>query len=110
MSQRLHVGKTKESFYVCVIEDESDVYNKLLSEFFCKHNGVFLGPWKIRIGDINLFKKIEFLLSKAFDSVGKKYPDDVWVFYQEDKYLVHPTKKELAKWINVQNEISKGNK
>lgn len=101
MSQRLHIGNTSETFYDCVLMDRHDAPQKLLSEWLAYEKGALLGPWKIRIGDIDLFRSLEPLIVAAFRNVGKEYPDDVWAFYLEDSVIEHPSAEELMIWISA---------
>jgi len=103
MSQRLHIGKTEESFYDCILENDSNVHEKLLSEWFCLRGGFFVGPWKIIIADTDLFDKLQSVFLELFTSLGKRYPDDVWVFYHDDRNIEHPTEEELLKWCEWSN-------
>src|ERR1700736_174109 len=101
MSQRLHIGPTKDSYYDCVIDrDEFYIKEKINSRWLVKGNGFFLGPWKISIGNKKKFLQIQPLIEEVFQDVGKKYPDCIWVFYEGDRSIEHPTKEELSEWIN----------
>lgn len=102
MSQRLHIGSTKEEFYDCydcVVEVEDGVREKLQSEWLGMGGGLFFGPWKIRISDKKLYLRIEPIIKKIFKKVGKDYPDDIWTFYCGERQLEYPTEKELHRWL-----------
>lgn len=99
MSQRLHIGITQETFYDCVLESTEGAEEKLRADWLAMSNGFFLGPWKIRIGDKNLLKEIEPTITGIFAELRKEYPNDVWVFYDGDRYLEHPTREELDAWL-----------
>ena len=101
MSQRLHIGKTENGIYDCVLVGNKDAYEKLISEWFTLRDGIFAGPWKIRIGDTKLFNKLEPTLENVFRRFGKQYPDDIWVVYQDERSIEHPTKDEFKKWLKT---------
>jgi protein-tyrosine phosphatase len=75
--------------------------DRILSEWlgYNPNNGIFLGPWKIRISDIELFKTVEFVIKHTLETVGKKYPDDIACFYIGEKSIWHPTEDELKRFI-----------
>ena len=99
MSQRLHIGNTKEDFYDCVLESADGAEEKLREDWLAMGNGVCLGPWKIRIGDKNLLKEIESTIAGIFAELGKEYPNDVCCFYDGERSLEHPTREELDAWL-----------
>lgn len=101
MSYRLHIGAIEETGgYDCVIES-ADTCRERLDEFLSRS-----GPWKIRIGDVKLFREIEPILREQFNENVGQYPDDIWSFYHGDQSIVHPTQKELDEWL-LKNENSK---
>ena len=99
MSQRLHIGKTKEEIYDCVIENLDGAEEKLKKDWLAMGGGFYLGPWKIKIGNKELFLDLEPLIEEIFVSLGKHYPDDVWMFYENERSIEHPTRNELDKWF-----------
>lgn len=102
MSQRLHVGKTDSDFYDCVISSPLLAGEKLKNEWFRMNTriGVYYGPWKIIIGDMELFHKIEADIALLFQKLGMEYPDAVWMFFQDNKPPIeHPTREELDVWL-----------
>jgi len=76
----LHVGHAPEGFYDCVITEECGAREKLMREWLCYSNGVFIGPWKITIGDAELWKSIEPIVQDVIESVSYDYPEDIWSF------------------------------
>jgi hypothetical protein len=100
MSQRLHIGKTDKTLYDCIIADADGAELKIKEDFLClQPNGYFLGPWKIRISDVALYREIEPILTQVFSSIGNEFPKCTWVFYHGDKDIVHPTREELDAWL-----------
>jgi hypothetical protein len=101
MSQRLYIGSNPpEKIYDCVIDSTENVGEKLLSEYFCLSKDTFIGPWKIRIADLGLYRLIEPDVRAAFELLGKSYPSDVWVFYMNGHSIDHPTTIELDSFLN----------
>jgi hypothetical protein len=92
MSQRLHVGATDSPAYEAVVASEADATKDRLFRWLCA------GPWKIRIGDINLWNKVEPAIADLFPGL---FPDDVWAFYIGDRSIQHPTAVELREWLDV---------
>lgn len=101
MSQRLHIGETTDDTYDCVVIDDRDIYNKLLSEWLLYSNGMYLGPFKIRIENVILFKKIEPEIKRLFNNIGQNYPEDIWFIYKGKNSIEHPTEKELNDFISA---------
>lgn len=109
MSQRLLIGKSEKdnlNVYEVVITRETDkerIVDIIKTDFF-KYRPAedkdFLGPWKIRINDVELFKEIWPKIQKCFRFFGKKFPEDVWCFFLNDKKIEHPTKRELLLFID----------
>ena len=104
MSERLHIGPTSELFYDCVVVDENNVREKLLSEWlgYSGLTGMFFGPLKVRIGDVELFNKIEPVIAEVFTFLRKKYPDDVWFFFHGESEIEHPNRKQFDRWLKKQ--------
>jgi len=101
MSQRLHIGKTEKEFYDCVIESSDGAEEKLKKDWLCLNEFFFLSPWKIRIADKDLFRKIEPILDQVITDLGKNYPEDVNSFYYGEEYLPSPSKEELGAWLQA---------
>ena len=102
MSQRLHIGKTEEKYYDCVIEKEVGAKEKLLSDWVClDETGMCIGPWKIRIAEVALFSKLQDVFQDVFNKIGRIYPDDVYTFYAGLFDIEHPTKKQLSEFLNM---------
>ena len=105
MSQRLYIGKTEEEFYDCIIDEDYEfdsgfkLETKLLEEWLCYNKEIYLKPFKIFIGDLELFKKIEFKIEIVLRTVGEKYPECIWVFYYKPNKIEHPSREELDQWI-----------
>lgn len=99
MSQRLHIGETTKTFYDCVIDSSKGVREKLKSDWLMCDGGMFVGPWKIRIGDYDLWNKVEPVVAGVMAECGKQYPDCVWTFYDGNRSIEHPTKAELDAWL-----------
>ena len=99
MSQRLHVGATNEQFYDCVLTSPDGARDRLLNEWMKYTGGMFVGPWKIRIGDIALFEQVEPVIAELLTDVGKVYPDDICCFYLSVFTIEHPTADELRAWL-----------
>jgi len=99
MSQRLHIGATAEEFYDCVLEEADGAEEKLLCDWLFYRSGLYLGPWKIRIGDLSLWRRIAPIIAKVLRGVGHKYPDDVWFFYYGKNEIEHPTAKQLRAFL-----------
>lgn len=103
MSHRLHVGETSEQIYDCVLATPDGARDKLLDEWLMYHDGMFAGPWKIRIGNATLWQEVEPVIAEVLASVGNTYPDDVWAFYCGEDSIEHPTAEELRVWIHKAN-------
>jgi hypothetical protein len=105
MSQRLCIGATDETFYDCIIEEKDDkesIKNKLLSEWLQVSEHIFFGPWKIKIIDLCLFRKIQPIIEDVFLEMGLQYPKDIWVIYYKN-LAISPnfTKKELEYFLDA---------
>ena len=105
MSQRLHIGETSDQFYDCVVVSQNGIKDKLRTEWFAARNGYYFGPWKIFIGDKELFCKIQPEIKRFFISFKLKYPDDIWKFFYDGKNIEHPTKTELDAWLWPDKEL-----
>ena len=92
MSQRLHIGPTDDPVYDAVIASEADATEERLADW------LYGRPWKIRIGDLELWKKVEPAIAELFCGV---FPDDVWQFYMGDRHLEHPSADELREWLSA---------
>ncbi len=119
MSQRLYIGATEEGeLYDCVLTAIDGAREKLIEDWLNviwldSGEVFFFGPWKIRIGDMELWKKVEPIVAEVFADAEKKYPDDVWAFYYHSDRIEHPTADELNEWIDKKgneqwNEKSQG--
>ncbi len=100
MSQRLYVGNTDDGGYDCVVTTLDGLRTKLQSEWLVISTG-YLGPWKIRIGDVGLFQAIEPTIKDIFEELNLNYPGDVWKFYQDDRSIDHPSQEELNSWFST---------
>lgn len=90
MSQRLYVGVTNDPGFDAVITCVADVTEERLVDW------LYPGPWKIVIGDIYLWRRVDRPIAELFPGV---FPNDVWWFYFRDWKLEHPTAEELEDWI-----------
>ena len=93
MSNRLHVGRTDDPLYDCVIDGIDDAREKLVCDF------LYASPYKIRIGDMRLFEEVQPIIAAVFAECGRQYPDDVWAFYAGERSIQHPTQAELDEWL-----------
>lgn len=108
MSQRLLVTKDmnvtpENSVYDAVIHRPDEDIKKIIHNDLFKYseNGQFyLGPWKIRIVDIELFLLVQDSIREAFKSLHINFPEDVWCFYCGDNSIEHPNQKELDVFLN----------
>jgi hypothetical protein len=90
------------SVYEAVIfpgETLKEVEDTLIYDFFAAEGSSYLGPWKIKIKNLEIYLSVEPILVKVFKQFGKKYPDDVWTFYYKDRTIDHPTEKELTGFL-----------
>jgi hypothetical protein len=104
MSAVLHVGKTINSCYDCIVESSVGAKEKIDREWFCvKTSGYFslCGPWKIVISDASLFLQIENDLVEMFDDLGYVFPDEVSVISFGDKVVRKPSLGELHALLGV---------
>jgi hypothetical protein len=100
MSQRLHIGPTDDPVYDCVIASTEGVMEKLMADWLCMNEGDgYLGPWKIRIGDLDLWRKIEPTVAGLFRDLGRSFPDEIWAFYMGDRRIENPTAEQLSEWL-----------
>ncbi|MCE5324897.1 MAG: hypothetical protein LLG01_00635 [Planctomycetaceae bacterium] len=100
MSQRLYVGRPPDDGYDCILTGTEGAREKLRSEWLCMFEGFYAGPFKIRIGDLTLFAELKQVIADVLESVGRVFPDDVWVFYCGDSCIEHPTEHELSTWLD----------
>ncbi len=105
MSQRMFIGENNSELddsYDCIISELAGAEEKIRAQFLLMEEGCgfFIGPWKIRISDIDLFTALNPVLQSIFADVGKEYPICVWEFYYNNKSISHPTYDELYTWIN----------
>jgi hypothetical protein len=91
MSQRLHIGPTDNPVYEAVIATEADATEDRMADWLQN------GPWKIRIGDLALWRKVEPAIADLFPGC---FPNDVWAFYMGDRNIQHPTASELRAWLD----------
>lgn len=84
MSQRLHIGITNEKFYDCILITLDNARNKLLNEWLMYSHGNYLGPFKIRIGDIVLWKQVEPVIVEVLITTG-----NIYVGFIMAKILLH---------------------
>jgi len=92
MSQRLHVGATEDPLYDAVIASESEATEERMADW------LQAGLWKIRIGDIDLWNKVESAIAELFPV---QFPNDVWSFYMGERNIQHPTASELCEWLDA---------
>lgn len=108
MSQRLLISNSKESaIYDCIIRNDTISVSRIQKEWLLYNpkRRVFLGPFKIRIDNIALFRRVQDKIKKSLETLGKKYPDDVWAFYFKDMVIEHPTGDELNNWLAELEEL-----
>lgn len=104
MSQNLHIGETKETFYDCVLVNNQNVREKLIKEWV--FYGITPGPLKIRITDWGLWDQVKGVIAELISDINKQWPNNVWMFYYKDKEIEHPTIDELEEWIKgMKNEF-----
>lgn len=99
MSQRLHIGSTSDGGYDCVCTSVEGAREKLIAEWLWLHEGFYAGPFKIRIGDMALFRALEPVLIELFERLGELYPDNVWTFSRGRSVIEHPSRAELDEWL-----------
>jgi len=95
MSERLHIGATEDPTYDAVIASEADASEDRMTSWLCG------GPWKIRIGDVDLWEKVAPAIAALFPGL---FPNDVWAFYMGDRSIQHPTAAELSEWVAAGKE------
>jgi len=76
----------------------------ILAEKWIKlHDGSYLGPWKIFVYDMDLFRKVNVHIHRLFAAQGQEYPECIWGFYcQSYRSIIHPSREELENWIDEQ--------
>jgi len=99
MSQRLYVGETDEVIFDCILTSADGAHEKLARDWLRFGSGFYLGPWKIWIDDIDLWRAVEPAIENVIVYAGGKYPDDVWMFYRGVRKIEYPTKDELEAWL-----------
>jgi hypothetical protein len=100
MSQRLHIGHTDSNIYNCVITELAGHEDKLLDEWLHYSYGYYCGPWRIAIGNIELFKQVEPTIAGIFEILKREYPEEIWTFKREGKdALEHPSMEQLDEWL-----------
>ncbi len=92
MSQRLHIGPTDDPVYDAVIATEADATEERMADWLCN------GPWAIRVGDLELYRKVEPSIAELFPG---HFPNDVWKFFMGDRTIQHPTAMELTDWLDA---------
>ena len=102
MSQKLHIGKTdgKDDIFDLVITDENITIDTLKREWLGYDGRYYSGPWKIMIGDLDLYKKVEPKLKELINSFCKPFPESIWFFYYKDKKISRPSHDELYDFFN----------
>ncbi len=87
MSQRLHIGKTEESFYDCVVTEITEGLKARIEREWLGFDRPRLlcitGPWKIRIQDFDLWRLVEPMLVELLAAHGLSL-QDVSAFYLGD--------------------------
>ncbi len=105
MSQRLLIaGKNsiRGNIYDAIIDGGNtltEAANILRYDFFADMGHGHLGPWKIRVADLEAYLKVEPILMGMFKYFDHIYPDEVWTFYRGDKTIDHPTERELLHFL-----------
>jgi len=99
MSQRLHIGETDGGIYDCVITDAYNLRAKLEAEWLALADGLYCGPWKVRIGDKRLYRAIEPTIEGLFVSLGRQYPDEVSAIYDGESRIENPTRADLDAFL-----------
>lgn len=95
MSNRLHIGPSDDPIYDCVLTSLDGAKEKLAEEW------MYASPYKVRIGDMALFKAAQPVLADVFADYGREWPDDVWAFYRGEERIEHPTQSELDAWCDA---------
>jgi len=101
MSQRLHIGDSEDKIYDCIITGANGVREKLLEEWLCLSGGMFFGPLRIWVSDVDLFEKIQPAFTQVFETVGKPYPGYIWDINIKGNTIEHPTIDELNKFVQM---------
>ncbi len=105
MSQRLLVTtnpRKYEDVYDALIHNEmneNEIFREIEYKWLDRNGGMWFGPWKVRIEDINVFKLAEPFIQSVFADIGEVYPDCVWVFYKDRKTIEHPSQAELGDFL-----------
>ena len=84
MSQRLHVGKTDEKWYDCVLASPEDCTVEKIEREWLMWSGppqdFIVGPWKLRVGDRELWKIAEPVVREVLEKRGYA-PYGNWVSF-----------------------------
>jgi len=127
MSQRLLLRRSDkpsehDGVYDCILteldNDPREVQAKLEKDYFCVfyHCNIrrFLGPWKVFIEDLQIYKQHEVLLKEIFNYFGKEkggWPECVWQFSffhtKTKESLWHPTKEQFEEYLTNRKEATK---
>lgn len=103
MSQRLHVGLTDSASFDCILTNTEGSRDKIKNEWLLMDAGWIAGPWKIYVGDIDLFRKIEPIIKDVFRDIGEQYPESVSMFYCNNQGIENPSQELLNNFL-AQNE------
>lgn len=98
MSNRLHIGPTDDPVYDCVLTSHEGAAEKLVEDF------IWASPFKVRIGDLPLFRELQPVIRGVFEDYGWQYPDAIWCFYCGESQIDHPTQAELDRWLDSQTQ------
>ena len=115
MSQRLliclkeNVDKEKDNYFDAIFSEDSDL--RTLLEWVDYTQGLYLGPWKITVRDIeliNIFNNEFNQLCKVIDEINGY--EDIWFIYYKDKGIEHPTIEEVREFLDLTAEEKPENK
>ena len=102
MSQRLCIGEPPHAefhadFFDCVITKEEGAFSTMMEKWICctGSDGIWLGPLKMWINDLELWEKVEPAVVEIFEFIGQPYPDKFWWVVIGDDWVEHPTRDEL---------------
>ena len=57
------------------------------------------GPYQIKIEDKKVFKRVDKILRSLFKQLKEKYPSCLFRVLYKNRYIEHPTRKELDKFL-----------